>query len=104
MKSVKYIVIAAVCLMADGCQSFQNRQMEREWEALNDTITDCSRKIQNIVNALQMSGTTTEATQKSLMHDIDSIDRVMKQAILRCAERNKDNDLGRYIRENYSEE
>ncbi len=90
--------------MADGCQSFQNRQMEREWEALNDTITDCSRKIQNIVNALQMSGTTTEATQKSLMHDIDSIDRVMKQAILRCAERNKDNDLGRYIRENYSEE
>ncbi len=90
--------------MADGCQSFQNRQMEREWEALNDTITNCSRKIQNIVNALQMSGTTTEATQKSLMHDIDSIDRVMKQAILRCAERNKDNDLGRYIRENYSEE
>ena len=60
--------------------------------------------IQNIVNTLQMSGSTTEATQKSMMHDIDSIDRVMKDAILRCAERNKDNELGRYIRENYQEE
>lgn len=39
-----------------------------------------------------------------MMHDIDSIDRVMKDAILRCAERNKDNELGRYIRENYQEE
>jgi hypothetical protein len=78
--------------------------MAREWEALNDTISDCSQKIQNIVNTLQMSGSTTEATQKSMMHDIDSIDRVMKDAILRCAERNKDNELGRYIRENYQEE
>lgn len=90
--------------MATGCQSFYNRQMAREWEALNDTISDCSQKIQNIVNTLQMSGSTTEATQKSMMHDIDSIDRVMKDAILRCAERNKDNELGRYIRENYQEE
>jgi len=96
--------LAAVCLMATGCQSFYNRQMAREWEALNDTISDCSQKIQNIVNTLQMSGSTTEATQKSMMHDIDSIDRVMKDAILRCAERNKDNELGRYIRENYQEE
>jgi len=87
-----------------GCQSFRNRQMAQEWEALNDTIRDCSQKIQNIVNTLQMSGSTTEATQKSMMHDIDSIDRVMKDAILRCAERNKDNELGRYIRENYQEE
>jgi hypothetical protein len=90
--------------MAAGCQSFENRKMAREWEALNDTIADCSQKIQNIVNTLQMSGSTTEATQKSMMHDIDSIDRVMKDAILRCAERNKDNELGRYIRENYQEE
>ncbi len=96
--------LAAVCLIATGCQSFYNRQMAREWEALNDTISDCSQKIQNIVNTLQMSGSTTEATQKSMMHDIDSIDRVMKDAILRCAERNKDNELGRYIRENYQEE
>lgn len=96
--------LAAVCLIATGCQSFYNRQMAREWESLNDTISDCSQKIQNIVNTLQMSGSTTEATQKSMMHDIDSIDRVMKDAILRCAERNKDNELGRYIRENYQEE
>ena len=95
------IGLAAVCLMATGCQSFYNRQMAREWEALNDTISDCSQKIQNIVNTIQMNGTTTEATQKSLLHDIDSIDRVMKDAITRCAERNKDNELGRYIRENY---
>ena len=91
-------------LLLTSCQYLQNRQITREWEALNDTIADCSQKIQNIVNAMQMSGTTAEATQKALLHDIDSIDRVMKGAILRCAERNKDNDLGRYIRENYSAE
>ena len=87
-----------------GCQSFRNRQMAREWQALNDTIAECSQKIQNIVNTMQMSPGTTEATQQSLLHDIDSIDRVMKGAIMRCAERNKDNELGRYIRENYTEE
>ena len=87
-----------------GCQSFRNRQMAREWEALNDTITDCSQKIQNIVNTMQMSGTTTQATQESMLHDLDSIERQMKGAIRRCAERNKDNELGRYIRENYTEE
>jgi hypothetical protein len=37
------------------------------------------------------------------LHDIDSIDQRMKQAIRNCEERNKDNDLGKYIRENYSE-
>ena len=87
-----------------GCQSFRNRQMAREWEALNDTITDCSQKIQNIVNTMQMSGTTTQATQESMLHDLDSIERQMKGAIRRCAERNKDNELGKYIRENYTEE
>ena len=90
--------------MTLGCQSFRNRQMAREWQALNDTIAECSQKIQNIVNTMQMSPGTTEATQQSLLHDIDSIDRVMKGAIMRCAERNKDNELGRYIRENYTEE
>ena len=87
-----------------GCQSFRNRQMAREWEALNDTITDCSQKIQNIVNTMQMSGTTTQATQESMLHDLDSIERQMKGAIRRCAERNKDNELGKYTRENYTEE
>ena len=87
-----------------GCQSFRNRQMAREWQLLNDTIADCSQKIQNIVNTIQMNQGTTKATQESLLHDIDSIERQMKGAILRCAERNKDNDLGKYIRENYSEE
>ena len=90
--------------MTLGCQSFRNRQMAREWQALNDTIAECSQKIQNIVNTMQLSPGTTEATQQSLLHDIDSIDRVMKGAIMRCAERNKDNELGRYIRENYTEE
>ena len=93
-----------MAFMTLGCQSFRNRQMAREWQALNDTIAECSQKIQNIVNTMQLSPGTTEATQQSLLHDIDSIDRVMKGAIMRCAERNKDNELGRYIRENYTEE
>ncbi len=90
--------------MTLGCQSFRNRQMAREWQALNDTIAECSQKIQNIVNTMQMSGTTTQATQESMLHDLDSIERQMKGAIRRCAERNKDNELGKYIRENYTEE
>ncbi|MBR2292485.1 MAG: hypothetical protein IJ868_09310 [Prevotella sp.] len=104
MKSEKIIGLAVLASMMLGCQSFRNRQMAREWEALNDTITDCSQKIQNIVNTMQMSGTTTQATQESMLHDLDSIERQMKGAIRRCAERNKDNELGKYIRENYTEE
>ena len=103
MKSEKIIVLAAFSLMAVGCQDSKIQQ-EREWKALTDTIADCSKKISNIVGIIQQSGTTTEANQESLLHDIDSIDRRMKDAIRRCGERNKDNDLGRYIRENYSEE
>ena len=79
-------------------------QQEREWKALNDTIAECSRKISNIVRVIQQSDHTTSATQQSLLHDIDSIDRRMKEAIRNCAERNKDNDLGKYLRENYQEE
>ena len=79
-------------------------QQAREWQALNDTIRDCSQKIQNIVNVIHQSPHTTEEAQKSLLHDLDSIEKHMKQAILNCAERNKDNDLGKYTRENYTEE
>ena len=104
MNSKKIIGLVVLASMMLGCQSFRNRQMAREWEALNDTITDCSQKIQNIVNTMQMSGTTTQATQESMLHDLDSIERQMKGAIQRCAERNKDNELGKYIRENYTEE
>ena len=96
--------MAALCLMVWGCQSFYNRQMAREWQALNDTIAECSQKIQNIVNTMQATNGTTEATQENLLHDLDSIQRHMKDAINRCAERNKDNELGRYIRENYTGE
>ena len=93
-----------MAFMSLGCQSFQNRQMSREWKNLNDTINDCSQKIQNIVTTMQMNGTTTQATQERMLHDIDSIQRQMKDAILRCAERNKDNELGKYIQDNYKEE
>ena len=103
MKSKKIFVLAAFSLMAVSCQDSKIQQ-EREWKALTDTIADCSQKISNIVGVIQQSGGTTKATQEQLLHDIDSIDRRMKDAILRCGERNKDNDLGRYIRENYKEE
>ena len=89
--------------MAVGCQNSKIQQ-EREWKALCDTIAECSQKISNIVGVIQQSRSTTEATQQNLLHEIDSIDRRMKDAIRRCGERNKDNDLGRYIRENYKDE
>ena len=102
--SSKLISLAALSLFITGCQlSTKHRQM-REWQALNDTIRECSQKIQNIVNVIHQSPYTTEETQKSLLHDLDSINQHMKQAIRNCAERNKDNDLGKYILENYSEE
>jgi len=90
-------------LTALGCQNPKSQQ-EREWKALCDTIADCSQKISNIVGMIQQSGSTTEATQQQLLHEIDSIDRMMKDAIRHCGARNKDNDLGRYIRQNYKEE
>ena len=100
----KAILLATLCFTAAGCQYSSKQQQEREWRALCDTIAMCSQKIANIVGVIQQNGTTTEATQQNLLHDIDSIDRQMKDAIRRCAERNKDNELGRYIRENYQEE
>ena len=101
--SSKLIAGAVVCLMAMGCQNSKIQQ-EREWKALCDTIAECSQKISNIVGVIQQNGGTTAVTQEQLLHDIDSIERRMKDAIRRCGERNKDNDLGRYIRENYKEE
>ena len=90
------------CSLFISCDS--KVQQTREWQALNDTIRECSQKIQNIVNVIHQNPYTTEEAQKSLLHDIDSIEQRMKQAIRNCEERNKDNDLGKYIRENYSEQ
>ena len=95
------ILFTIHCSLFISCDS--KVQQAREWQALNDTIRECSQKIQNIVNVIHQSPYTTEETQKSLLHDIDSIEKRMKQAIRNCEERNKDNDLGKYIRENYSD-
>ena len=96
------ILFTIHCSLFISCDS--KVQQMREWQALNDTIQECSQKIQNIVNVIQQNPYTSEEAQKSLLHDIDSIDRRMKEAIRNCAERNKDNDLGKYLRENYQEE
>ena len=104
MTSTSYKLLAlALVFMAMGCKNSQVHQAQ-EWKALNDTIAECSKKISNIVGVIQQSPHTTEETQKALLHDIDSIERRMKEAIQNCAERNKDNDLGKYIRENYQVE
>lgn len=100
----KAIPLAALSIFLLGCQFSSKQRQAREWQALNDTIRECSQKIQNIVDVIHQSPYTTEETQKKLLHDIDSIDKRMKQAIRNCLERNKDNDLGKYIRENYTEE
>ena len=101
--SYKRVALAVFCLVTMGCQN-SKMQQEKEWNALCDTIADCSQKIANISRVIQQSRETTEATQQAMLHDIDSIERRMKEAIRNCAERNKDNDLGKYIRENYQEE
>lgn len=98
------IVLAAAGLLTAACQSLRERQMRADWQALNDTIAIYSQQIQNIVNTLQMSYGTTETTQRNLLHHIDSLDREMKAAIHRCAQRNKGNELGRYIEQNYSDQ
>ena len=96
------ILFTIHCSLFISCDS--KVQQAREWQALNDTIRECSQKIQNIVNVIQQDPNTSDANQQSLLHDLDSIEKRMKQAIRNCAERNKDNDLGKYIRENYTEE
>ena len=102
--SYKIAILAVLSLIITGCQFSSKQRQMQEWQALNDTIRECSQKIQNIVNVIHQNPHTTDETQKSLLHDLDSIDQRMKQAIRNCAERNKDNDLGKYILENYSEE
>lgn len=102
-KRIAGLFLFALLLFSTSCQDSES-QMKQEWKALNDTISICSQKISNIVKVMQLSNHTTEATQRQLLHDIDSIDRRMKDAIERCAKRNKDNELGRYIRENYKRE
>ena len=101
--SSKLTILAVLVILMTGCQLSSKQRQMREWQALNDTIQECSQKIQNIVNVIHQSPYTSEEMQKNLLHDIDSIDQRMKQAIRNCAERNKDNDLGKYILENYSE-
>ena len=102
--SFKHTAVAGfLVLVTLGCQNSKIQQ-DREWKALTDTIADCSQKIANISIMIQQSEQTTEATQQALLHDIDSIEQRMKEAIRNCAERNKDNDLGKFIRENYQEE
>ena len=104
MSKAHIIRLAAVCLLATSCQSFQQRKVAEERQLLNDSIAYYSRQIQNIIGVLQQSGSTTEATQKNLMHDIDSLDRCMKDMILRFGERNRDNDLGREILNDFQKE
>ena len=100
--SSKFLVLAMLSLTYVGCQNSQVQQA-REWKALNDTIAECSKKISNLVGVIQQSPHTTEESQKALLHDVDSIEKRMKEAIRNCMERNKDNDLGKYLRENYQE-
>ena len=102
MNNRSIIRLAAVCFLATACQSHHKQKMEQEWQTLNDTIAAYSHKIEMITKVIQESSGTTEATQQSLLHDIDSIDKLMKEAILETAERNKDNELGQYIREHFS--
>ena len=97
----KLFRLAAVCLIAAGCQSCKQVNVAQERQLLNDSIAYYSRQIQNIAGVIQQSRETTEANQKRLLHDIDSLDRCMKDMILRFGERNRDNELGREILENY---
>ena len=100
----KILGLVAMCLLAASCQTMQKKKVEEERQLLNDSIMYYSTQIQNIVNVIQQSGHTTDATQKSLRHDIDSLDRCMKDMIYRFGVRNKDNELGQEILENFEKE
>ena len=101
--SITLLILFTIhCSLFTSCDS--KAQQAREWQALNDTIRDCSQKIQNIVNVIHQSPHTTEEAQKNLLHDLDSIEKHMKQAILNCAERNKDILHGTSTTEIYTEE
>ena len=104
MRSKHLLRLAAVGLLATVCQSCHQKKIAEERQLLNDSVTYYSRQIQNIVGLIQQTDHTTEATQKNLMHDIDSIDKEMKAMIRRFGERNKDNELGREILENFQDE
>jgi hypothetical protein len=93
-----------VMVIAVGSQGCGQVNVTQERQLLNDSIAYYSQQIQNIVGVIQQRKETSEKNQKNLLHDIDSLDRCMKAMILRFGERNKDNELGREILENYNDE
>lgn len=101
MRVTHILRLAAVSLLATACQSFQQQKVADERQLLNDSIAYYSRQIENIVRVIQQSNHTTQATQKHLLHDVDSLDRCMQDMVYRFGLRNKDNDLGREILENF---
>ena len=103
-KRIRIVGWAVAVMLVIGCQGCRHVNVAQERQLLNDSIAYYSRQIQNIVSVIQQNHKTTEANQKSLLHDIDSLDRCMKEMIFRFGERNRDNELGREILENYQSE
>jgi hypothetical protein len=71
--------------------------INNEWQLLSDSIIMLAKDI-----TMQQKETVNDSIeQKKRAHAIDSLHQRMSTCILNTAARNKDNQLGKYIQENY---
>lgn len=65
-----------------------------QWQALNDSIADYVQRIDRIVRTLTAAGTSPSIVSQR----VSLVYEEMEKLIASTAERNKDNELGRFIR------
>ena len=74
--------------------------MNNEWQELNDEVQTLGDQLIRTAETASKAGTSN---RQQLQQQIDSLHRRISICITNTASRNKDNVLGKYIKENYKE-
>lgn len=73
-------------------------RLNNQWQQLNDSIQRMGTELIQLATTLPP---TDETTHRIKLQAIDSLHRRMSECIINTAQRNADNPLGQYIKENY---
>ena len=74
--------------------------LNNEWQGLNDSVQMLGYRL---IRMAEKSTQDPNADRQQIQIAIDSLHRTISSCIKNTASRNKDNVLGKYIRENYKE-
>lgn len=74
--------------------------MNNEWQKLNDEVQTIGDQL---IRTAEAASKTKTANRQQLQQQIDSLHRKISNCITNTASRNKNNVLGKYIKENYKE-